>query len=188
MRILFLGYIECRILDYLRERYDVFQTSKRIKNKFVDDFDYVVSFGYRYILPKEVLSRVRNEIINMHISYLPYNRGADPNFWSFYDDTPKGVSIHFVDDGIDTGDILFQKEIIFNEDEDDLEKTYNTLKTEIQNLFIEKWDSILEGDFTRLKQTGIGSMHTVEEFIFDLPHKWKTKTQEIERLKNSSFS
>ena len=38
----------------------------------------------------------------MHISYLPFNRGAHPNYWSFKDNSPKGVTIHFIDNGIDT--------------------------------------------------------------------------------------
>ncbi len=56
-------------------------------------------------------------IINLHISFLPWNRGAHPNFWSFYDDTPKGVTIHLIDEGIDTGAIIYQKEITFDRNE-----------------------------------------------------------------------
>ena len=44
------------------------------------------------------------------MSYLPWNRGADPNFWSILEDTPKGVTIHIMDESIDTGDILYQKD------------------------------------------------------------------------------
>ena len=67
----------------------------------------------------------------MHISYLPYNRGFYLNFWSFIDNTKKGVTIHYIDEGIDTGDIIFQKEVFSNE------KTYNKLKQEIEDFFIE---------------------------------------------------
>ena len=41
------------------------------------------------------------------MSFLPYNRGSHPNFWSFVENTPKGVSIHEVSNGIDDGDIIF---------------------------------------------------------------------------------
>ena len=52
-------------------------------------------------------------MINIHISMLPWNCGADPNFWSWFYATPKGVSIHCIDSGIDTGGLLTQAEIMF---------------------------------------------------------------------------
>ena len=52
-------------------------------------------------------------MINLHISYLPYNKGAHPNFWSWVKNTPKGVSIHLISEKIDAGDIIFQKKLIF---------------------------------------------------------------------------
>ena len=48
------------------------------------------------------------------MSYLPYNRGAHPNFWSFVNNTVKGVTIHEIDQGIDTGKIILQKSIKFD--------------------------------------------------------------------------
>ena len=73
------------------------------------DNDLIVSFGYRHILRSDFINKCGCPIANLHISYLPFNRGAHPNFWSFYDDTPSGVSIYLIDEGIDTGPILFQK-------------------------------------------------------------------------------
>lgn len=46
--------------------------------------------------------------MNLHISYLPWNKGADPNFWSCIDGTPAGVTLHHIDAGVDTGDIIAQ--------------------------------------------------------------------------------
>jgi methionyl-tRNA formyltransferase len=160
----------------------VFQTQKRIKNKLVDDFDYVISFGYRYIISEDIIGRVKNPIINLHISLLPYNRGADPNFWSFYENTPKGVSIHILDKGVDTGPLLIQKEIVFAEHEDNLELTYNRLVSEIQNLFVRNWEGLLNGDITPRNQEGVGSHHNPEDFKFNLPNGWKTKIKDIPEL------
>lgn len=50
-------------------------------------------------------------VINTHPSYLPYNRGKHPYYWAIVDGTPFGVTIHYVDDGIDTGHILWRKRI-----------------------------------------------------------------------------
>ena len=48
------------------------------------------------------------------MSYLPFNRGAHPNFWSFVDNTPSGVSIVEIDKGIDTGPVIYKKKIKFD--------------------------------------------------------------------------
>jgi methionyl-tRNA formyltransferase len=100
--------------------------------------------------------------INLHISYLPWNRGADPNFWSFINDTPKGITIHYVDKNYDTGDIIAQKEIGFNDNET-LRTSYNKLQIEIQILFKENWDSIKNGTCKRIKQNGKGSLQRVND-------------------------
>ena len=182
MKILFLGYEKCRPLKFLKERYDVFQTSDRIIKSEIERFDYIISYGYKHILKKDFLLRAKNKVINLHISYLPWNRGTHPNFWSFVDDTPKGVTIHYIDEGIDTGDILVQKEVFFDEKEDNLEKTYYRLKNEIEDLFIESWDSIVEGNLEPFSQCGEGSFHTKKDKNKCLG--WKTPIEEIKKMKN----
>ena len=77
----------------------------------LDNSDFIISYGYRHILKKDILDKFPNMAINLHISLLPWNRGADPNLWSFLEDSPKGVTIHYLDYGIDTGDILAQQKV-----------------------------------------------------------------------------
>ena len=72
------------------------------------------------------------------MSYLPFNRGAHSNFWSFIENTPAGVSIHKIDKGIDTGNIIFRKKINFDINLDkfsSFKKTYNYLFLEAEQLF-----------------------------------------------------
>lgn len=107
-----------------------------------NQIDFVVSYGYRYIIQADVLNFMKGRIINMHISYLPWNRGADPNLWSFLEDTPKGVTIHYVDEGIDTGDIIAQRELFFEPDRHTLSTTYSQLHKEMISLFKETWPLI----------------------------------------------
>ena len=101
----------------------------------------------------------------MHISYLPYNRGSHPNFWSFYDKTPSGVSIHIVDKGIDTGPIVAQKYVNFNNKDDTFIKTYNVLKIEIENLFLDILESLLLNKWVAKKQKGIGTITKKVTFL-----------------------
>lgn len=113
MNLLFLGPGESAVLDYLRQvEEEVAVTSDPLTVEVVERRrpDFVVSHGYRHIIRREVLARLPDRIVNLHISLLPWNRGADPNVWSFLEDTPKGVTIHYVDERVDTGDIIAQKE------------------------------------------------------------------------------
>ncbi len=119
--------------------------------------DIIISYNYQYIIPKDIIDSVNHNVINLHISYLPYNRGAHPNVWSFLEDTPKGVTIHYIDEGIDTGDIIVQKEVFLDEEKETLKSSYEKLHMEIQELFKENWEKIKAGGIKAEKQTGGGA-------------------------------
>lgn len=125
--------------------------------------ELIVSYNYKHIILPEIVAEYP-KIINLHISYLPWNKGDNPNFWSFIDNTPKGVSIHFIDPGIDTGDILLQKKVEFDEPKETLESSYNKLHKEIQDLFATNLDKLLHGQIKSKKQVGEGSFHYSTEF------------------------
>ena len=160
MKILFLGYSEkeTSLIKFLKDRgYEVIENSEKIDT--FKGYDLVISFGYRHIISKEMLNSAKREVINLHISLLPYNKGAHPNFWSFFDDTPKGVTIHHIDEGIDTGEICFQKVVEFTQDENTYVKTQAKLICEIEQLFIENYESIIRGGYKTKKQLGAGTFH-----------------------------
>lgn len=125
--------------------------------------DLIISYNYRHIIKEDVLNEF-NKIINLHTSLLPYNRGANPNFWSFVEDTPKGVSIHLIDKGVDTGNILFQKEVFFDENIETLFSSYKMLHTEIQKLFIKNWDNLKINKLKSIKQVGFSTFHRQNQF------------------------
>ena len=142
-KILFLGYSqkETKIIDKLKDNknYQIFNTKNKIKLKNLENIDLVISYGYRHIINEQIIKKRKN-IINLHISYLPYNKGAHPNFWSFAENTPSGVTINKIDKGIDTGNIIYQKLVDFelykNRKKLTFKKTYSVLISEIENLFI----------------------------------------------------
>ena len=47
-------------------------------------------------------------VANFHPTFLPYDRGKNYVFWRLVEGTSFGVTLHFVDEGIDSGDIAFQ--------------------------------------------------------------------------------
>jgi len=185
-KILFLGYNdkETKIIKELRKKGNiVINTSKKI-NSF-SDYDLIISFGYKHIISKNLIYNPKISILNLHISYLPWNRGAHPNFWSFYEDTPKGVTIHLIDEGIDTGAIIYQKEITFDRSEKTFESTYQRLIQEIEKLFIKNMDNLLNGDFEAKKQVGEGTFHKRNDLPDDFKGWNKDIKNEISRLKNN---
>ena len=136
-----------------------------------------ISFNYRHIVPGEVLAYLKNRVLNLHTSLLPYNRGSSPNFFSFLCDTPKGVTIHLMDQGLDTGDVLLQKELFFDESKETFASTYDKLMEEIKGLFREHWQELKAGKITPVRQEGTGSLHRMKELERirqETPFTWDT--------------
>ncbi len=145
--------------------------------------DYVVSYRYRHIIKQDLLDFLSGKIINLHISLLPWNKGADPNLWSFLENTPKGVTIHFIDKGIDTGDIIAQKELFFDPEVETLGSTYEKLNSEIVRLFKDVWPRIRAGQAAGIKQLPGGALHMSkdkERFGYLLEKQgWNTPVKEL---------
>ena len=141
---------------------------KKINIKIIKKFDLVISFGYKFVLKKSLLKFLKRPAINLHISYLPYNRGAHPNFWSFLENTPSGITIHEIDQGVDTGKIIFQKKIFFNVNKNKnltFKSTYRTLNEKIVDLFIKKSDLILKKKYSTKKQNNkISTFHLKKNY------------------------
>jgi len=164
--ILFLGDKESPLFEWLKNIGEsVIQTSEIITPEFIisNKIGFLVSYGYRHILRKNVLELFPDSAINLHISYLPWNKGADPNIWSFVEDTPKGVTIHYLDEGVDTGDIIIQEKVEFNTNQETLATSYEKLQTTIQKIFKQNWQDIKIKKCKRQKQVGNGSLHKVKD-------------------------
>lgn len=182
-RVLFLGYDETqtKLIDALvTNNCLVDHTEDKVEP--ISDYDFVVSYGYRHILKQNVIDGFDCPFFNLHISYLPYNGGAHPNFWAFYDNTPAGVTIHLIDGGVDTGPIVRQRYVNFENDDDTFVKTYAVLIQNVENLFIDLLPSLLVDNWTAKKQRGNGTHH----YVKDLPSNfsgWNSNIEEeLERL------
>jgi methionyl-tRNA formyltransferase len=118
-----------------------------------------VSAFFGYIFKPEFISIFPKGIVNIHPALLPYNRGANPNIWSIVDGTPAGVTLHYVDSGVDTGGIIAQREIPV-EPIDTGESLYRKLETASVALFQENWPALKSGKTKTTVQTReTGSFH-----------------------------
>lgn len=86
---------------------------KDVNSNFVFDFlqlkdiDYIFVYGTG-IIGKDIIEAYPKKIINMHLGLSPYYRGAGTNFWPIVNNELEfcGLTIHFLDEGIDTGDLI----------------------------------------------------------------------------------
>jgi UDP-4-amino-4,6-dideoxy-N-acetyl-beta-L-altrosamine N-acetyltransferase len=187
MKILYLGLHNEELASFLKEDgHQILEKESPIDVQFFKEtrIDFVISYGYRHIIKPEVLHFMSGRVINLHVSYLPWNRGADPNLWSFLEDTPKGVTIHYVDEGIDTGDIINQKELFFEPESHTLATTYEQLQKEMIGLFKRTWPliDITGGGAPRLRQAMGGTMHRISDkryFKRLLVKGWETPVSDI---------
>jgi len=182
-RILFLGYDQTRttLIDArIANKCAVDHTADKIDA--IRGYDCVISYGCRHILKQSTIDGFGCPVFNPHISYLPNNRGAHPNFWSVYDNTPSGVTIHLIDSGIYTGPIVKQKYVNFKESDHTFVKTYSVLSKSMEDLFIEFLPSLLNDTWTAKAQRGKGTIH----YVKDLPtnfYRWNAEIlDELERL------
>ena len=178
INILFLGYSSsdtCLINFLKRKNFKVTHSnSKKILNlSKAMKFDLIISFGYSRIISKTVVKNVLRPIINLHMSYLPFNRGAHPNFWSFYENTIKGVTIHEINEKVDAGPIIYQKKIKFDlkkKQSTSFSQTYKILFKELEKLFMKNYKELISRSY-KLKFNNIskGTIHKKK----DLPKNFK---------------
>lgn len=184
MKVLFLGPVGSPVWSEIRSGDESVQTEEIVSKEMIQDLrvDFAVSHGYRHVVRPAVLDLLKGRAINLHISLLPWNRGSDPNFWSWFDSTPKGVSIHHMDESIDSGAIIAQAEVAFGTRET-LRTSYEKLQERILLIFRETWQDIRRFRADRRRQEGAGSMHRrsdLKQFESVLYDGWDTPVSHVE--------
>lgn len=124
--------------------------------------DIGISVYFGYLLKGDFLKLFPRGVINLHPGFLPYNRGAYPNVWPIIDGTPAGVSLHYIDEGVDTGDIIAQRETPVTQT-DTSESLYRKLEAQSLELFRETWPSIKSGEAKGAPQRGSGTAHRMKD-------------------------
>jgi methionyl-tRNA formyltransferase len=104
-------------------------------------YDLGISWFYRHILKQEHIDAFKYGVINNHIAYLPDGRGAMPNVWSLVDHFQPGVTIHWIDKGVDTGPIIAQARVP-KYITDRGETLYQRLVEAMLHLFLSQWGNI----------------------------------------------
>lgn len=126
--------------------------------KYEADVFVVAAFGQ--ILSKEILDMPKFGCLNIHASLLPRYRGSSPIQWAVINGEEKtGVTIQQMNEGVDTGDILYQKEILLDRKETG-ESLFDRLEVLGAEAIVETLSLLEEGKLTPVPQNEALATHT----------------------------
>ncbi len=140
----------------------VFQPVNIKDNNFINDIssltpDMIIVVAYGKILPPQILNLPPKGCINVHASLLPKYRGAAPIQWAIINgEKETGVTTMFMDEGLDTGNILLQEKIVITDD-DNSETLCKKLSHKGAVLLLKTIKGIKEGSIKAIPQEGVAT-------------------------------
>jgi methionyl-tRNA formyltransferase len=121
-----------------------------------------ISIMFGYILRPPFLGLFPRGVVNLHPAYLPWNRGAYPNVWSLVEGTPAGATLHYIDPGVDTGDLIAQVKLAPSP-ADTGATLYRRQEEAAATLFRQTWPGLRAGTAPRTPQDSGGSSHRMAD-------------------------
>jgi len=136
-----------------------FERIKNIKNrdliKEIKAFntDFIIICHFQKILPAEIFNAAKLGALNLHPSLLPKYRGMSPQHWPIIlGENMTGITIHFVEEKVDTGKIVLQHKIEIGEDDyvHDLQEKFKEI---YDYIFVEAIDGLCKGTLVPFSQS-----------------------------------
>ncbi|MGQ3679304.1 methionyl-tRNA formyltransferase [Tenacibaculum discolor] len=144
--------------------------------KWNANLQVVVAFR---MLPKSVWAMPEFGTFNLHASLLPEYRGAAPINWAIINgETKTGVTTFFIDDKIDTGEIILQSEVTIEEDEI-VGELHDRLMHLGAKLVAETLDLIAKGDVTTTKQPELEEKSAPKLYPHNCKIDWSKSLNDI---------
>ena len=136
--------------------------------------DLIISMFFNQILKKAIINLPKKGCINIHPAFLPDYKGVSPIFWALSNNEKNiGVTVHYINKGIDTGEIISQEKI--NVLEDDSEKSLFFKSVEVGSRLLLKTISDIESN----------KLKTKKQLIKDSFYSWPTKEDVKKFSKNN---
>jgi len=144
--------------------------------------DVIIVWSYSMILPKSVLEVPRYGAVNMHGGLLPEFRGGHVGQWALISGAPEfGITLHYMDEGIDTGPVIAESRFSVDSD-DDAERLREKLRAAGAALLLKWWPQIATGTAPRVPQDSSRAkywpLRTAEQGRID----WSMSADAIGRL------
>lgn len=147
------SYAEKYGIDYLKhENVNSLEFLETLKEYQCDLF---VSMSFNQIFKRNILNLPRLKAINCHAGKLPFYRGRNILNWALINDEKEfGITVHFIDEGIDTGDIILQRTFAISDD-DDYNTLLNTAYIQCAEILYDAIKLIQNGTYKPIKQSDI---------------------------------
>lgn len=125
--------------------------------------DVVAVFGTS-LIRGELLNKGRLGIVNLHGGLSPFYRGADCTFWALYNGEPDqvGCTLHFIDPGIDTGNLIAHVSPEVKESDDELTLFWRSVQDSAE-VYAELFDRLESGERFGEVQTDKGCLYQVKQ-------------------------
>lgn len=130
-------------------------------SEIISVYDLVVSIHCKQIFPSEFVNSIR--CINVHPGLNPINRGWFPQVFSIINGKPTGVTIHEMDDKLDHGPIIAQREVAI-QPWDTGGSVYSKIMKLERELVLERFVSIREGSYTAIAPNDEGNLNFKNDF------------------------
>ena len=177
-----------KILEKNQDNYLIYNEKLKISFLKKNKIEFIISYGYKYLITKDIIDIFKGKIINLHISFLPFNRGYYPNLWSHLEGSPSGVTIHLINEQIDGGEILLQKKVEIDPQKHSFRSSYLILRKEIEILLKSNWKFLKLGEIPGKISINKGSYKNKkdgDEILKLFDEGWDTKiTKAIKIIKN----
>lgn len=177
MKVLILtdNSILLKIALILQDKYrevDIFQSPNsslnvpviRLKTEskwIINKYDLVFSLHCKQIFPQELVQKVR--CINIHPGYNPYNRGWFPHVFSILNGGKAGVTIHEMDQRLDHGKIIIQKECPINA-WDTSETVYKRIIEIEKKVILDNYEMIRDKRYVPIKMKTKGNINYIKDY------------------------
>lgn len=139
-------------------------SSIKVKTDFptiISNHNLVISLHCKQLFPKELVGSVR--CINVHPGLNPFNRGWFPQVFSILNGLPTGATIHEIDEHLDHGNIIAQKEVPNFKWDTSIDIYNRVLEAELE-LIRQHLPSILNGSYTTIAPSTEGNVNLKKDF------------------------
>jgi methionyl-tRNA formyltransferase len=142
------------------------------------DIDFIIGVHFPYLFPSSVLDIPRVGVLNLHPSFLPFNRGWHTPSWAILEGTPIGATLHFMSETLDAGDIVHQRQLAVTP-ADTAHSLYGRVKTLEYEVFVEAWPALADGSYQRLEQhPSGGTVHQRADLLIEAIQRLDLHAQE----------
>lgn len=177
------------LLKFCREKpVQIYQAEKLSNVNFVQEVkklkpDFIFSFQCRAIIPRTIIDIPKHGVINIHFSSLPKYRGCYPIAWALLNGEQEiGVTVHYIDAGIDSGDIIYQEHIAVLP-EDNAKTCFEKISRLGITIFQDKLDEILTLKNKRIKQSGKDAIYYSKDSL-DFSKNFVNWNQDSRQINN----